>query len=122
MQYLKKVPQTVDSLIKLEMPNIQVEPMLKYNNRFNLLLISAAILLLIPIVFMPFVKSVQWDFLDFGILGVLLFGTAIITELVLRLVKKTTYRLVILAVLLTLFLLTWTELAVGLFGTTFASN
>ena len=93
-----------------------------YNKRFKYILLTAALLLLIPFVAMQFTDEVQWDTLDFAVMGTLLFGIGISCELALRIVKNTTYRIIILAVLLLLFLLIWAELAVGIFGTPFAGN
>ena len=53
---------------------------------------------------------------------VLLLGTGLLCELVMRKVKKMNYRIALCAALLVALLLTWIELAVGLFGTPFAGS
>jgi hypothetical protein len=55
-------------------------------------------------------------------MGVMLFGTGALIELTLRMVKTTRNRLIVCAVLAILFLLTWAELAVGIFGSPLAGN
>lgn len=96
--------------------------MLTQNKRLLLILVSALSLLLIPLVAMQFTNEVDWSSSDFLVMGILLTGTSLLLETVLRLVKKTSYRIALgLGVLLT-FLLIWAELAVGIFGTPFAGN
>jgi uncharacterized membrane protein len=92
------------------------------NLRFLLLLAGAAAILSVPLIAMHFTKEVDWDATDFIIAGILLFGTAIVIELVSRKAKTPGKRaLYIILVLLTLFLI-WAELAVGIFGTPFAGS
>jgi hypothetical protein len=79
-------------------------------------------LLLIPLIAMQFSNEVDWKALDFTIMGFLLFGTGLLCELVLRKVPKTMNRLIICGIIVGLFLLTWAELAVGIFGTPFAGS
>jgi uncharacterized membrane protein len=92
------------------------------NLRFLLLLAGAAAILSVPLIAMQFTNEVDWDATDFIIAGILLFGTAIVIELVSRKAKTPGNRaLYIILVLLTLFLI-WAELAVGIFGTPFAGS
>lgn len=93
------------------------------NLRFLLLLAGAAAILSVPLIAMQFTNEVDWDATDFIIAGILLlFGTAIVIELVSRKAKTPGKRaLYIILVLLTLFLI-WAELAVGIFGTPFAGS
>ncbi len=90
------------------------------NKRVIIILSTAATLLLIPFVAMQFTNEVNWDIFDFLIMGVLLFGTALICELVMRKVKSTKSRIAICGAILFLFFLIWAELAVGIFETPFA--
>ncbi|HEX6333991.1 MAG TPA: hypothetical protein VFZ78_07175 [Flavisolibacter sp.] len=96
--------------------------MLRQNTRLFGILITATILLLIPLVAMQFTSEVDWDGRDFAIMGVLLFGTGLLCELVLRTVKHAEYRVLLVAALLVLLFLIWAELAVGIFGTPFAGS
>jgi hypothetical protein len=63
----------------------------------------------------------NWTLIDFITAGVLLFGTGFALNLVTRKVNKK-YRLIALAAIIIAFLLTWVELAVGIFGTPFAGS
>jgi len=92
------------------------------NKRLIGIVLTAAVLLLIPFLAMRFTDEVKWDRRDFVIMGVLLLGTGLMCELVLRVVTKTAYRIAICAAILLAFLLTWIELAVGIFGTRFAGS
>jgi len=92
------------------------------NKRLVGIILAVAILLSIPLIAMQFTKDVDWKLLDFTIMGVLLLGTGIMCEIVLRTVKSWAYRLLICAAILLGFFLVWAELAVGLFGTRFAGS
>ncbi len=92
------------------------------HKRLLIIFTTAAILLTIPFIGMQFTNEVNWSISDFAIMGVLLFGTGALIELTLRMVKTTGNRLIVCAVLAILFLLTWAELAVGIFGSPFAGN
>ena len=95
--------------------------MLTQNKRLGILL-TIVFLLLIPLVAMQFTTEVDWSTSDFVIMGVLLLGTGLLTELVLRKVKKTDHRIAIILVILAAFFLIWAELAVGIFGTPLAGS
>jgi hypothetical protein len=71
---------------------------------------------------MQFTNEVNWDLSDFVVMGVLLLGTGLLCELVLRKVKKTEHRVLICGALLIALFLIWAELAVGIFGTPFAGS
>ena len=71
---------------------------------------------------MQFTNEVKWDLADFIIMGVLLLGTGLLIELVLRKVKKIEQRIAICGVLLIALLLIWAELAVGILGTPFGGS
>lgn len=92
------------------------------HKRLRIILAIAAILLTIPFIAMQFTNEVNWSIADFALMGVMLFGTGALIELSLRMVKTTRNRLIVCAVLAILFLLTWAELAVGIFGSPFAGN
>jgi hypothetical protein len=92
------------------------------NKRLIGILITVGILLLIPFIAMQFTNEVAWSVFYFVVAAILLLGTGLLCELVLRKVNKTKHRLIICAIILTLLVLTWMELAVGLFGTPFAGS
>ena len=71
---------------------------------------------------MQFTNEVDWTFMDFIIGGILLFGTSLLIELVWRKTKSSKYRVAISLSILFFFIITWAELAVGVFGTPFAGN
>jgi hypothetical protein len=96
--------------------------MITPNQRLVGIVVVVAILLLIPFLAMRFTGEVNWTPIDFITAGVLLLGTGLLCELVLRMVKKFTYRLALCAAILFALALIWIELAVGLFGTRFAGS
>lgn len=96
--------------------------MLTKNKRLIGILLTAALLLLLPLIAMQFTSEVDWKLNDFVVMGVLLFGTGFLAEFVLRKVKSTKYRVILVAVLLVVLFLIWAELAVGIFGTPFAGS
>ncbi|PYT01975.1 MAG: hypothetical protein DMF63_03835 [Acidobacteria bacterium] len=96
--------------------------MITPNQRLAGIVVIVAILLLIPFLAMRFTGEVNWTRIDFITAGVLLLGTGLLCELVLRVVRKTQYRIVLVAAILLGLFLVWAELAVGLFGTRFAGS
>jgi peptidoglycan/LPS O-acetylase OafA/YrhL len=96
--------------------------MLTQNKRLVGIVLTVALLLLIPFIAMQFTNEVNWTLFDFMVAGVLLLGTGLLCELVIRKVKNIKYRLAICGVILIALLLTWIELAVGIFGTPFAGS
>ena len=85
-------------------------------------LLSLDALLLIPLIGMQVSNEVNWTLFDFLSMGLLLLGLSIMIELVLRIVNRMAIRIVLIAIVVLLFLLTWAELAVGVFGTPFAGS
>lgn len=96
--------------------------MLLQNKRLTGILLTVAILLLIPLIAMQFTKEVTWGVFDFVVAGVLLLGTGLACELALRKVKRYRHRVLICSGILTLLILVWLELAVGIFGTPLAGQ
>ncbi len=92
------------------------------NKRLVVILFFAFLLLLVPLIAMQFTNEVQWKLGDFIVAGFLLFGTGFLCEFVLRKVSNKKYRIAICAILIVALLLTWIELAVGIFGTAFAGT
>ena len=96
--------------------------MLTQNKRLIGIVLTVVLLLLIPLIVMQFTNEVDWSPFDFAIMGVLLLGTGLLCELVLRTVKSFTHRIIVCAIILVVFFLIWAELAVGIFGTPFAGS
>lgn len=96
--------------------------MITQNQRLTGIVLTAALLLLIPLIAMQFTSEVNWTLSDFVVAGVLLFGTGLMLELVLRKVKQTGRRIALCAVIILALMVIWVELAVGIFGTPFAGN
>jgi hypothetical protein len=90
--------------------------------RLTAVLISVPLLLLIPFVAMQYTSQVNWSLFDFIIMGGLLLSTGLVLEFFLSKVKKKKYQVLVSLAVLLLFLITWAELAVGIFGTPFAGN
>lgn len=87
------------------------------NKRLIFILTIASFLLLIPLIAMQFSNEVNWRLIDFIVAAVLLLGAGLSIEIILRKVKGQKYRIVLFLVLLLVFFLIWSELAVGIFGT-----
>lgn len=96
--------------------------MIVQNKRLIAIVLTVALLLFIPLVAMQFTDEVNWKLFDFIVAGVLLLGTGLLCELVMRKVMKMQYRIAICGVILVGLLLIWAELAVGIFGTPLAGN
>ena len=96
--------------------------MILQNKRLLGIVLTVALILLVPFIAMQFTNEVKWTLSDFVAAGVLLLGTGFLCEFVLRTVNKVEYRIAICAVLLLLLFLVWVELAVGIFGTPFAGS
>ena len=90
--------------------------------RFNIIISTVALLLLIPFVAMQFTEEVNWSLFDFVVMGILLLSTGLLLDLVLRKVKTVQNRFLLGFVVLLAFFLIWAELAVGIFGSPFAGS
>lgn len=96
--------------------------MITQNQRLISIVLTVALLLLIPFLAMQFTEQVNWALFDFILAGVLLLGTGILCELVMRKVNHIEYRMSICGFILVALLLIWAELAVGIFGTLLAGS
>jgi hypothetical protein len=96
--------------------------MIMKTKRFIGILLIVTILLLIPLIAMQFTDEVNWTLTDFIAAGVLLLGTVVMCEFIMRKVTKTKHRIVLYAIILIVLVLIWIELAVGIFGTSFAGS
>ena len=74
------------------------------------------VLLLIPLVIMPFSDAVQWSVFDFVIMAVLLFFLGLGLDLVRFYTASKLLRWLLFTLVVLLFLLVWGELAVGIFN------
>jgi Kef-type K+ transport system membrane component KefB len=79
-------------------------------------------LLLIPLIAMQFTDEVKWDGSDFLAMGILLTGTGLVCEFILRTVTKRANRVILCLAAVVVLVLIWMELAVGIFGTPFAGS
>ncbi|MEO6229812.1 MAG: hypothetical protein ABJB11_23455 [Ferruginibacter sp.] len=94
----------------------------KQNKRLAAIVLTVVLLLLVPLIAMQFTNEVKWTLADFIVAGGLLLGTGLMCELVIRNVKKIKFRVAICGILLTVLLLVWLELAVGVFNTPLAGH
>ena len=92
------------------------------NKRLKNMLIFVAVILLIPLIAMQFTEEVNWELTDFIVAGVLLLGTGLVCEFVMRKEKKKENRIALCIVIITILLLVWAELAVDIFGSPFAGS
>jgi hypothetical protein len=86
------------------------------------IMIGTALILSIPLIAMQFSDEVDWSAGDFIIKGMLLFGTGMIYEFLVKKLRTTTQQLIAAGLLLAALLLLWAELAVGVFGSPFAGS
>ena len=86
------------------------------------ILYIVGIILLIPLIAMQLTNEVNWSLFDFIIMGAMLTITGILGEIIFKKVKKYKHRVILYVVVAIIFLLTWAELAVGIFGTPFAGS
>ena len=92
------------------------------NKRLIGIVIAVVCLLFVPLIAIRFTNEVNWSPFDFVVAGVLLLGTGLACEFVLRVVKRTQYRIALCAAILLMLFVVWAELAVGLIGTRFAGS
>lgn len=92
------------------------------NKRLIIIMTFAAILLSVPFFAMLFTDEVDWGIMDFTIMGILLFGTGLLCEFIMRTVKSIQSRVILCGAILLMFFLIWAELAVGIFGSPFAGS
>ena len=92
------------------------------NKRLIGIVLTVVFILLIPFIAMQFTHEVNWTASDFFVAAVLLLGTGLACELVLRKVKKKEQRIALCAVILVILFLIWAELAVGIFGSPFSGS
>lgn len=80
------------------------------------------VILTIPLLGNIVSGEVNWSPSDFLIAGILLFTAAFFINLVRGTVKKQSWKIMICIFILLAFVLSWIELAVGIFGSPFAGS
>lgn len=98
------------------------EIMITQNKRLAGIVLAVVVLLFIPLVAMQFTHEVNWSIFDFAVAGVLLLGTGLLCELVLRKVSIRKNQILLCMIILAVLLLVWAELAVGIFGSPIAGS
>lgn len=96
--------------------------MILKNKRLFAILGLVVLLLLVPGISMLFTNEVNWSIQDFIIAGVLLLSIGLAIEFILRKVRNKQNRIALIIIILMLLILTWIELAVGIFGTPLAGS
>lgn len=96
--------------------------MLTKNIRLISILLTVVFILIVPLIAMQFSNEVDWTFFDFVVAGILLLSTGLLCELAIRKARHKFNRALIIAVILAVFFLIWTELAVGIFGAPLAGS
>lgn len=93
-----------------------------FGKRLQIPIVATLAILAIPIVAMQFTDQVKWGMSDFLVAGILVFGVAIALDIGRRKLKNRKYRNLVLLLIILVFLLIWAELAVGIFGSSFAGT
>lgn len=96
--------------------------MILLNKRFTYITCIVSFILLIPFIAMQFTNEVNWKLFDFLIAGVLLFGTGLLIDFVLKKVPSKKNRILLITITLIFLIVIWTELAVGIFGSPLAGS
>jgi hypothetical protein len=87
------------------------------NNHITRIVLGTVLILLIPLVAMQFTSEVKWNLTDFIVMGILIFGTGLILDLVTRKARDTRQRITLGILILAIFFYIWAELALGIFTT-----
>ena len=78
--------------------------------------LATALILLVPLLAMPFTDEVVWTLFDFAFAGALIFGTGLTYQLVARKGGNIAYRFAVGVALAAAFILVWATGAVGIIG------
>ena len=92
------------------------------NRRLIGIVLIVALLLSVPLIAMQFTNEVNWSPFDFIVAGILLLGTGLLCEFVIRKVNSRNYRIAICGAVLVVLVLVWIEMAVGIFGSPLAGS
>ena len=90
-------------------------------NRY-ILPFSMLALLFIPLILMHYTTEVKWSNYDFFIMGLILFYSGLIVNLIINKTKNLHKRLIIISIVIFLFFLLWAELGVGIFNSPLSGN
>ena len=97
--------------------------MIKFEDKRLIGIITTVFVLLsIPLIAMQFTTEVKWNLSDFIIMGILLLGTGLLCELILRKIQKPQHKVLLCGFFMLVLFLVWAELAVGVFGSPFAGS
>ena len=80
------------------------------------------LLLLFPLIGMYVSNEINWSFMDFLLMGMLILCTSFSIKLIINATKNIKIRIFIIAVIFVILFIIWAELAVGIFGTPFAGS
>ena len=78
--------------------------------------------MLIPLIGMIITDEIKWGLFDFIIMGSLIILLSVTINFVYNSTNNIKSRLLYIGILVLIFTLIWVELAVGVFGTTFAGS
>ena len=92
-----------------------------YNNSLSRKIFLPLLVLFIPLVGVIFFE-LDWNGFDFFVMAMLILSLSILINLILDNFYSAKLKLLLIVVLVILFLLIWAELAVGIFGTSFAGS
>ena len=79
-------------------------------------------LLLIPLLGNFFSDEVNWSLFDFLVMGIILLTFGILINIIIDKLKKRSFKVLFIIVTLLVFALIYLELAVGIFGSSFAGS
>jgi hypothetical protein len=85
-------------------------------------IIAAELVLLIPLIAMQFSEEWDWGLPDFIVVGILLAGVGVGYQMIVTGVRTNSKLAVIGIILAVVMILTWMELAVGIFGSPVAGS
>ena len=78
--------------------------------------------LLVPLVANQISDQVNWNIMDFIIMGLLLIFTGYLIQRVIKKIKSELKKVVFISLILLIFLLLWAEMAVGIFNSPIAGS
>lgn len=84
--------------------------------------LTAELVLLVPLVGMLFSDEVDWAVADFVVVGILLVGVGVAYQLIVNNMKNNSRQAAVGIVLAAAMVLIWIELAVGVFGSPLAGS
>lgn len=87
--------------------------MIRFKKRIFIILAIVLLILSLPLIAMQFTDEVNWDLFDFMVMGILIFSTGLLLDLVIK--KAGKYRAIGAIIVILLFLYIWAESAVGIF-------